>query len=295
MVLGATGMAGHVIATFFEEKGVYDVFNLSHRKKLNERSYLMDVSDFPRFDAFLNTQRFDAIINCIGILNQFASAFKDKAILLNSYLPHFLEYKYKGTMTKIIHLSTDCVFSGKIGSYTETAFKDGDTFYDRTKAIGELYDNSNLTFRTSIIGPDMNIDGIGLFNWFMKAEGNIQGYINSIWTGITTVELAKAIERAITDDISGIYHLVPSKTINKYELLLLFKNVFQRDSIHIHPYSNDMTDKSLINTRCDFAYEIPDYKIMINEMKEWILCHSSYYSHYTVQSSNSSKNPAWSS
>ncbi len=286
MVLGSMGMAGHVVTTFFEEKGTYDVFNLAHKKKLNEKSCLMDVTDLSRLEAFLDKENFDVIINCIGILNQYAAAFKDKAILLNSYLPHFLEGKCKGSQTKIIHLSTDCVFSGKTGSYTETSFKDGDTFYDRTKAIGEICNDRNLTIRTSIIGPDMNYDGIGLFNWFMKSEGAINGYVNSIWTGITTIELAKAIERAIIEDLAGIYHLVSGKSINKYELLLLFKDVFNRNEVHIDKYYNALCDKSLINTRRDFDYEVPDYKFMIPEMKEWIISHPSFYPHYTVNRSN---------
>lgn len=275
-------MAGHVMATFLEEKGNYEVFNLAHRKKLNKKTYLLDVTNFSEFDTFLNKERFDVIINCIGILNQYASTFKGKAVLLNSYLPHFLEEKFKGYRTKIIHLSTDCVFSGKIGPYTETSFKDGDTFYDRTKAIGEIYDDRNLTLRTSIIGPDLNEEGIGLFNWFMKSKGEINGYVNSIWTGITTIELAKAIDKIITEDLSGIYHLVPEKSINKYELLLLFKSLFRGNKVYVHKYYNDILDKTLINTRCDFDYKLPEYKLMVREMKEWIICHPSFYLHYEL-------------
>ncbi|NJD02103.1 MAG: sugar nucleotide-binding protein [Ruminiclostridium sp.] len=282
IVLGSTGMAGHVITTFFEEKKVYDVSNLAHTKKLNEKSCLMDVSDFTRFEALLDRQDYDVIINCIGILNQYADASKGKAILLNSYLPHFLEEKYRKTRTKIIHLSTDCVFSGKAGAYTETAFRDGDSSYDRTKAMGEIASERNLTIRTSIIGPDMNDNGIGLFHWFMKSEGEINGYANSIWTGITTIELAKAMERMILLDITGIYHLVPRKGINKYELLSLFQDVFNRSKVNIHKYDNPRIDKSLVNTRSDFDYEVPDYPPMVSEMKEWMQNHRSFYPHYDL-------------
>lgn len=282
LILGSTGMAGHVMTAFFEESGAYDVFNLAHKKKLNEKSYLCDVTDFPKLGAFLDKEGFDVIINCIGILNQNATDFKDRAILLNSYLPHFLEARFNDSDTKIVHLSTDCVFSGKTGSYTESSFKDGDTYYDRTKAIGEICDGRNLTVRTSIIGPDINYDGIGLFNWFMKSKGKINGYVNAIWTGVTTIELAKAVEKAVADDLSGIYHLVSAQSINKYELLSLFKEVFNRRDIQIDKFYNDVVDKSLINTRHDFDYEVPDYKIMISGMKEWILGHPAFYPHYTV-------------
>ncbi|WP_313560417.1 sugar nucleotide-binding protein [Ruminiclostridium cellobioparum] len=282
LVLGSTGMAGHVMTAFFEESGAYDVFNLAHKKKLNEKSYLCDAADFIKLGAFLDKEDFDVIINCIGILNRNATDIKDRTILLNSYLPHFLEVRFRESRTKIVHLSTDCVFSGKTGSYTENSFKDGDTYYDRTKAIGEIDEGRNLTFRTSIIGPDINYEGIGLFNWFMKSKGKINGYVNAIWTGITTIELAKAVEQAVINDLSGIYHLVSTQSINKYELLLLFKEVFNRNDVYIDKYFNDLVDKSLINTRHDFDYQVPDYKIMISGMKDWILAHPAFYPHYNV-------------
>ena len=94
-------------------------------------------------------------------------------------------------------MSTDCVFSGKTGWYSETSSRDGETFYDRSKALGELENNKDLTFRNSIIGPDLNKNGIGLFNWFMKQEGQIYGFTKAIWTGVTTLTLAKAMERCV--------------------------------------------------------------------------------------------------
>ncbi|OPX44305.1 dTDP-4-dehydrorhamnose reductase [Ruminiclostridium hungatei] len=282
LILGSGGMAGHAMTTFLEETGAYDVFNLAHRKKLNERTIVLDVTDFSGFAALLAREDFDVVINCIGVLNQYASDHIDRAILLNSYLPHFLEDRFKGTPAKIIHLSTDCVFSGKTGPYTEDSFKDGDTYYDRTKALGEVCQGRSLTVRTSIIGPDMNYDGIGLFNWFMKASGKIDGYVNAFWTGITTIELAKAVEKLILADLTGIYHLVSNKSINKYELLLLFKNTFNREDIQVERYFNERLDKSLINTRRDFEYRVPEYRAMLEEMRQWILKHPAFYPHYSA-------------
>ena len=280
LVLGSTGMAGHVITTFFEETNNYDVYNFSHRKKLNEKTIIADVTELSSFMTLLDSQNYDIIINCTGVLNQFAEASKGNAILVNSYLPHFLEEKYGGTDTKIVHLSTDCVFSGKTGSYSETAFKDGDSAYDRTKALGEIQGGYNLTIRTSIIGPDMNVNGIGLFNWFMKSRGTINGYANAIWSGITTIELAKAIEKFVNENVSGIYHLVPGKAINKYELLLLLKDIFCKKDITIQKYDNPLIDKSLVNTRRDFTYTVADYPAMLVEMKDWISSHKNFYPHY---------------
>lgn len=156
-------MLGHVVVNYFEEKN-YNVYNLSHRIKINEKTKLMDVTNFYEFDNYLKELNLDVIINCIGILNQAAEQNPDKAILLNSYLPRFLEKKYSDTKTKIIQISTDCVFSGKTGNYQEVSFKDGESIYARTKALGEIDNEKDLTIRTSIIGPDINEDGIGLFH-----------------------------------------------------------------------------------------------------------------------------------
>lgn len=280
LVLGATGMAGHVITTYFKEKKVYEVSNLSYRRKLDENTVILDVTNLTKLNEYLNEKNFDVIINCIGILNQYAEDNKDIAILVNSYLPHFLEKKYNNSSTKIIHLSTDCVFLGKSGGYKENSFKDGDTFYDRTKALGEIYEGNNLTFRMSIIGPDCNYDGIGLFNWFMKSTGEVNGYVNAIWTGVTTIELAKCIEKAIQQDLRGLYHLVPKTSINKYDLLVLFKEKFNKKDIIINKFENKLINKSLINTRKDFDYIAPSYEKMIIDMKNWMKEHEFFYGHY---------------
>lgn len=282
LVLGSTGTAGHVITMHLSKNSYFKVFNLSHRNKLNEKSVTIDVMDIEKFGAYLDSLSLDVIINCIGILNQFAERFKDKAVFLNSYLPHYLEYKYKNTNTRIIHLSTDCVFSGKDGGYTEASFRDGDRFYDRTKAIGEVINDKDLTFRTSFIGPDLNRYGIGLFNWFMRSSGEINGYVNVYWSGITTIQLAKAVEMAILSNMSGLYHLVPDSKISKYELLKKLKFKFNRKDLVINKYEGKHTDKSMINTRKDFLYRVPAYDIMIDEMKEWIETHKSIYPHYTL-------------
>ena len=101
-------------------------------------------------------------------------------------------------------MSTDCVFSGKTGGYDESSLRDGETFYDRSKALGELENQKDLTFRNSIIGPDLNEEGIGLFNWFMKQTGEINGYTKAMWTGVTTLTLAKAMESAVQQGLTGL-------------------------------------------------------------------------------------------
>ena len=277
LILGSSGMLGHVVTKYFEEKG-YDVYNLSHRIKINERTEIMDVTNFSEFDKYLNKLKVDVIVNCIGILNEDAENNPDKAILLNSYLPRFLEKKYMNTKVKIIQTSTDCVFSGKTGNYTEDSFRDGDSIYARTKTLGEINNNKDLTIRTSIIGPDINEDGIGLFHWFMNQKGTIYGFKNAYWTGVTTIELAKGIEKLIKNDVAGLYHFVPNEKISKYNLLNIIAEIFNRN-ITIIPKEDYYVDKSLINTRTDFKYVIPTYREMIEEMKSWIDKNPQLYSY----------------
>jgi len=279
IVLGASGMAGHVIATHLADNG-YAVETLSAKNKLNDRTILLDVTDTVKLKSFLEANHYDIVINCIGLLVEKSEHHKDLATYLNAYLPHFLETYYKGTDTKIIHLSTDCVFSGKNAPYEENSAYDGELFYDRSKALGEIINDKDLTFRMSIVGPDMQEDGIGLFNWFYRQTGPIDGYTGAVWSGVTTIELAKAIKSAIEQDLSGLYHLVPNKNITKYDLLLLFSKIFNRVDIKVRPSSREVTDKTLINTRNDFKYLVPDYKTMVKEMKTWVNEHNNLYQHY---------------
>ena len=279
LILGGTGMAGHTISIYFKEAG-HDVTAFSRNKVDYCKNVNGDITDFENLKKIINEGQYDAIINAIGILNQDAEDHKSNAVLLNSYLPHFLSDTTKEMKTRVIHMSTDCVFSGKTGGYSETSFRDGETFYDRSKALGELENNKDLTFRNSIIGPDMSERGIGLFNWFMKQNGQINGFTKAIWTGVTTLTLAKAMEQALKENLTGLYNLVNNETISKYELLRLFNKYMKDGQIEILPSDNLSLDKSLITNRTDFSFGVPSYEAMVAEMKEWIDNHKDLYPHY---------------
>ena len=279
LVLGATGMAGHTIALYFKERG-NNVIAFSREPFLYCDNVIGDIFNTEKIRVLLLEENFDVVINCIGILNQDAENNPSKAIYLNSYLPHFIADTLRNTNTKLIHMSTDCVFAGNSGPYFENSFCDGNTFYDRSKALGEVNDNKNLTFRNSIIGPDMKQNGIGLFNWFMKQNGPINGYTGAIWTGVTTLTLAKAMEKAIEQSLCGLYNLVNNESISKYDLLQLFNENFTGNNLIINKEESFKLDKTLLNTRKDFNFEVPSYKQMILEMKEWINEHSNLYTHY---------------
>jgi len=279
LVLGSTGMAGHTITLYFQQKG-YDVTAFSTTPFPYVKNIVGDAFNTKVFKQMLSDGEYDVVINCIGILNEAAEEKKSIAVYLNSYLPHLIVDTLKETKTKLIHMSTDCVFAGNGGPYYENSMRDGKTFYDRTKALGEVEDTKNLTFRTSIVGPDMNPDGIGLFNWFMKQKGTIQGFSGAIWTGVTTLTLAKAMEQAIKENLTGLYNLVNNTSISKYDLLGLFNKYFKNDSVNIEKNDHLKLDKSLRTKRDDFSFNIPNYEQMIIEMKNWVDTHKELYPHY---------------
>lgn len=279
LIFGANGMAGHTISLYFVEQG-HDVTSYSLIEMEYCNSIVADVTDWEKVKNVVASGNYDAVINCVGLLNENANNNIDKSILINSYFPHYLENITRNLKTKVIQMSTDCVFLGDKGNYDEKAFPDGETIYDRTKALGEIRNSKDLTFRNSIIGPDLNENGIGLFNWFMKQTSDIQGYTNVFWTGVTTLTLAKAMERAMSEKITGIYHLVNNQSINKYDLLHLFNLYFKSGEIQINKSDIVKSKKTLINTRTDFSFEVPTYQEMLKEMKEWVENHIDYYKHY---------------
>jgi len=287
LLLGATGMAGHTIALYLHERGhdvtTYSRAPFSHGGRENING---DLTDQAFLEELLTRQRYDVVINCIGVLNQACDIDPASAVYLNSYLPHAIVNVLRGSPTRLIHMSTDCVFSGKAAPYYENSYCDGETLYDRTKAIGEVTGTRHLTFRNSIIGPDLNQKGIGLFNWFMRQKGSMNGYTEAIWTGVTTLTLAKAMESAAAQYVNGLYQLVHPVSINKFDLLQLFNKHFRSSSLPILPSNTVNVDKTLINTRSDFPFSVPSYEQMIIEMKEWIWAHPDLYPHY-VDEANS--------
>lgn len=281
LVLGCNGMAGHMISAYLQEQG-HDVFGFDRAKSKYVSSVAGDATDKETIKELIGKNKYDSVINCIGILNQFAEQNKALATYLNSYFPHYLAELTDNTDTQIIHMSTDCVFSGRRGNYTEDDFPDGETFYDRSKALGELRDDKNITLRNSIVGPDINPSGIGLMNWFMKQEGPINGFTKAMWTGQTTLQLAKTMEVAAKEKAFGLYNTVPDCSISKYDLLQLFNHHLRGDKIQISPIEGVNADKSLKRTRFEFGYVIPDYETMVAEVAEWIANHKEMYTHYNL-------------
>lgn len=281
LVLGASGMAGHIICIYLKEQG-HDVTGFSRREIPFVKSICADARDTKKLEDLILTGGFDAVINAVGILNKFAEEDKASAVFLNGYLPHFLAPVTKDTQTQIIHMSTDCVFSGHSGPYTEESICDGTTFYDRTKAIGELNDEKNITLRCSIVGPDINKNGIGLLNWFMQQDKSVRGYTHAMWTGVTTLQLAKIMEAAAERKAHGLVNMVYNRNISKYELLKLFNHYMRNDELDILPFDDFSVDKTLIRTNFDFDYSVPSYDDMVSELADWMRAHGNLYPHYKI-------------
>lgn len=280
LIFGSTGMAGHMITLYLESLGKYEIYNSSCSSKLNEKSTLYDIIDVYNLSDMILGINPDVIINGIGILNDKSDLDIKNTIYVNTFFPHFLEQIGLTNNIKIIHLSTDCVFTGNKGEYTEKDIKDEMNIYGLSKNIGEIINNKDLTFRTSIIGPELKNNGKGLFQWFIQQSGEINGYKNVYWSGVTTLELAKAIDKAIDDNLCGLYHLVSSDKICKHDLLNIIKNTFELNNIEILPCNNKISDKSMKNTRQDFNFKVKKYPEMIKDMKEWMLDHKSLYGQY---------------
>jgi len=269
LILGGKGMAGHMITAYFKQKSDYNVFYTS-RDKNDKDGIFLDVTDTTRLEEVINAIKPDIVINCIGILNDNASKDINLAFQLNSLLPHQLIKLLDRINAKLIHISTDCVFLGTKGAYTERDIPDGTSVYAKTKQLGEIFCNPHLTIRTSIIGPELKENGIGLFLWFMNQKGKIKGYENVYWNGVTTLELAKAIEKMIKKDITGLYHLGSNNKISKYQLLKLIQKTFRKNDVEIVPDTEIVLDRTIKSTRTDFIYPILSYEEMLLELKDWM-------------------------
>lgn len=281
LVLGTNGMAGHLIYNYLKrELENFDIISIARKHIRYDADYELDIKNLKNIETLILENNPHTIINCIGILNKNAEDNPADSILINSYFPHFLEKVTSKLQTKIIHLSTDCVFSGSKGNYKENDIKDATGFYALTKSLGEINNNKDLTIRTWIIGPDLNPNGIGLFNWYTKQTGIVKGYKNAIWTGVTTLELAKFIQIKIDSGLTGIIHLVNNTSISKHDLICLFNDVFSC-KLTVEPFEDYNINKSLVNTRLDLDYDFKFYLEMVKDMKDWIYSNPNLYKHYS--------------
>ncbi len=239
----------------------------------------VDASNFDQVTRALASIQPDLVINCIGLIKQRGHLALDPimSISLNALLPHRISLICRAAKIRMIHISTDCVFSGKKGNYLESDQSDAEDLYGRTKFLGEVaYPPHSLTLRTSIIGRELKTR-LGLIEWFLsqKDGDTINGYKHAIFTGFTTDELSRVIMDYVIPrpELTGLYH-VSSAPISKYDLLHLANEAFGR-KVNILPDEDFFCDRSLDSTRFRQAtgYQPPAWPEMIREMAE----NSSFY------------------
>jgi len=275
LVLGANGMAGHMISNFLSRNGV-SVDNLARNANIFSDTIILDVRNYVELQRLIDGTNYQYIINCVGILNESANNNPYLATQVNALLPHSLVELTKGSTTKVIHLSTDCVFSGRSGPYYFDSEKTGATVYDQSKSLGEIISSKHLTLRNSIIGPELNEDGIGLFHWFMTSqEASVAGYTDVFWSGVTTLELAKVILRLLFDFKTGVIQLSNNLPIAKFDLLAKINDCFVKNKSLV-PVENGYSNKALI---ANSDLTIPSYDQMLLELKGWIDTNANLYSY----------------
>jgi dTDP-4-dehydrorhamnose reductase len=279
LVLGATGMLGH---TLFEQLSGLNDFDVHATARSTEGlpgvfpprlvERIKRGVDADNFDSVIRAVadlRPNVVINCIGIIKQSAAA-KDPltTIAINSLFPHKLANLCGAAGARLIHISTDCVFSGDKGNYTESDVSDAIDLYGRTKFLGEIDGPHCLTLRTSIIGHELK-SCYSLIDWFLSQEGKVRGFTRAIYTGFPTVEMARIIaDYAIPNsDLNGLYH-VSSEPISKYDLLKLVAEQYGK-WIELVPYEGFQCDRSLDSSRFRriTGYTPPSWPEMIKEMR----------------------------
>lgn len=280
LILGGDGMLGHrfflhvrgrhqVRLTLRQDLATYKAFDLFAR----ENAY--GGIDVRRTESVLEVMadfRPEVVVNAVGIVKQRSEANDAiPSLEINSLLPHRLAVLCRAAGARLIHFSTDCVFSGKTGNYSESSTPDAEDLYGRSKLLGELDGSPSITLRTSMIGPELSRHS-GLLDWFLAQRGTINGYRKAVFSGFTTIEMSRIIERIATrfPDAHGIYH-VSSAPISKYELLCKLRDRLGC-RIEISPDDAFHCDRSLDSSRfrTEFGYTPPAWDEMIEELAQHI-------------------------
>lgn len=275
LLLDLDRMLGHVIKPCLENFG-HEVVTISN--DTSSPNFYDPEHNVYRIEDIIANVKPDAVVNCLATLIEESETNHKKAVLVNSFLPNYLDELSTKYHFKFIHRSTDCIFEGTAGNYTETSIPDATNFYGRTKALGEINNDHTLTLRVSIIGPDQNPNGESLFPWFLRQTGEISGYSEVYWTGITTVEFARIIDLGLKNNLSGIYNISNGIKIKKSDLLRLFAKYYPLEGLSIIDNPTKKSDKSLFKSP-KFDFNIPNYDTMISNMYDWTKSHPDFYPH----------------
>lgn len=270
-------MLGNVVLRFFAQSPGYQVFGSIRSHSVPSsipkglHANIITGVDVDNFDIlthlFVNVHP-KVVINCIGLVKQLAAADDPlAAIPVNSILPHRLARLCEVAGARLVHISTDCVFSGAKGMYKEEDVSDAVDLYGRSKYLGEVDYSNAITLRTSIIGHELNA-ARSLVGWFLAQEGSVGGFRRAIFSGLPTVEMARIIRDYVipNPELQGLYH-VSAEPINKYDLLQLIAKVYGK-TIEIIPDDTLVIDRSLDSSRFRelTGYLPPDWEQLVNTM-----------------------------
>ena len=278
LILGGDGMLGHqllrqwrprheVRVTLRKDLAAYASFNLFRENFVFAG---VDVRSMDRISECVQASRPEVIVNAVGLVKQRPSGQECMANLeINALFPHQLAFIALKAGARLVHFGTDCVFSGNKGNYVETDVPDADDLYGRTKLLGEIHYPHTLTLRTSIIGRELSRKA-SLVEWFLAQRKTVQGFTRAIYTGITTLEMARLVERLLTHypAANGLWH-VSSSRISKHDLLCLVRKHFNLDT-EIVPDDSFVCDRSLTSERfrSTFKYMPPSWDKMIQELAQ---------------------------
>ncbi|RYE05559.1 MAG: SDR family oxidoreductase [Rickettsiaceae bacterium] len=276
LILGATGMLGNTVLGFLKQHEELEVYATVRNHRVTNSNLEkfknciftgINVENNDVLTKLFAQLRPDIVINCIGLIKQLPQA-EDylQAIPVNSLLPHRIAALCEAVGGRLIHISTDCVFSGKKGNYTENDIPDAKDLYGLSKLLGEVH-HPHITLRTSIIGHESNNQN-SLVNWFLAQQGSVKGFTRAIFSGLTTVELARVIYNFVLHrkDVNDLYH-VSVEPIAKFDLLKIVKSVYKKD-IEIIPSDELIIDRSLNSERFQkvTGYRPPSWQELIERM-----------------------------
>ena len=282
MILGGDGMLGHAFLEGLRDQ--HEVIATVRRPQAadvkppgseNTADYKYDVDATYYISVGKSIQSFspDFVINCIGLTKSLCDT-KDasKAIYLNALFPHMLLKTCQEHGAKLIQFSSDCVFSGDDGGYEEASIPDARDLYGLSKTLGEINSPQCLTIRKSTIGLERSTSH-GLIEWFLNTAGNIKGYSNALYSGLTTIELVRVVNFIISRNkfMSGIIH-ISSEPISKFSLLSKLSYMLERDDLTIEEDSSFICDRSLNGDHfvAITGYSIPSWDNMLQELSEEI-------------------------
>lgn len=285
LVLGASGMLGSSLYRAFSIDPEFQTFG-SVREASAKRHFAPELHDALIPNVHLGGEsglltaftvaKPDVVVNCIGIIKQLPTANDHlESLAINATLPHRLAKYCDATSAKLVHFSTDCVFSGKQGNYREDDFPDAYDLYGRTKYLGEVSYENSITIRTSIIGHEFDRSK-SLVDWFLSQSGNVKGFTKAVFSGLPTIEIARVVKEYVMPNpkLSGLYHLSVDP-INKFDLLNLVADVYGK-TIQIIADDNLVIDRSLNSDRFRTAtgFKPKAWPELIKDMhKEYRLVH----------------------